>query len=214
MKNILTIDVEEVFHGEYTRNLRRHGSVFRTPCNIPDILRLLDEYNAEATFFMVGEVAERYPTVMEEIISKGHEVAFHSYDHKPLWEKTPKQLEKEIENFNVLLASVGGEKCAGFRAPSFSLDDKTRWALNVLEKTGILYDSSVFPVWTPLYGLPSALVRPYKPSKEDLIKEDVDGEIWEFPLAIYQFWKLRIPAAGGFYLRFIPSLVRRAVKNG
>lgn len=213
MKNILTIDVEELFHIEYVRNLRKKGNVFRTPYNLPRILKLLDEHSTKATFFIVGEVAERYPGVVKEVIHRGHEVAFHSYDHKPLWRKNPEQLEAEIERFNELLISIKGDRCIGFRAPSFSLDNKTKWALEVLEDRGILYDSSVFPGWTPLYGVSSALVKPYKPSKDDLTVENIDGKLWEFPLAVYSLLGLRIPAAGGFYLRFIPGLVWRAVKK-
>jgi hypothetical protein len=130
-----------------------------------------------------------------------------------LWEKNPKQLETEIERFNELLISITGAKCIGFRAPSFSLNNKTRWALKVLEKAQMLYDSSVFPAWTPLYGVSKAPVKPYKPSKDDLTAEDLEGKLWEFPLAAYSLLGLRIPAAGGFYLRFIPSLVWRAVKK-
>ena len=213
MKNILTIDVEELFHAEYARNLRKSRNIFRTPSTMPRVLKLLDEHNTKATFFVVGELAEKYPNVMKEIIDGGHEVAFHSYDHKPLWDKNPDQVEKEIERFNELLISIIGDRCTGFRAPSFSLDDKTRWALEVLEKMGMLYDSSVFPAWTPLYGVSSAQVRPYKPSKDDLTVEDIRGKLWEFPLAVYSLLGLRIPAAGGFYLRFVPSLVWRAVKK-
>jgi len=213
VKNILTIDVEGLFHAEYARNLRESENVFRIPSSMPGILKLLDEHNTKATFFIVGELAERYPSVMKEIIDGGHEVAFHSYDHKPLWEKNPEQLETEIEKFNELLVSITGDMCIGFRAPSFSLNNETVWALEVLEKTGMLYDSSVFPAWTPLYGVSSALLRPYKPSKDDLTVEDIEGKLWEFPLAVYSLLGLRIPAAGGFYLRFMPGLLWRAINK-
>lgn len=213
MKNILTIDVEELFHAEYVRNLREKGNIFRTPSTMPKILRLLDDHNTKATFFVVGELAEKYPRLVKEIIDRGHEVAFHSYDHRPLWEKNPGQLEKEIERFNELLMSTTGDRSLGFRAPSFSLDNKTRWALEVLENTGILYDSSVFPTWTPLYGITDVPVNPYKPSKDDITVEDIGAKLWEFPLAVYSLLGFRIPAAGGFYLRFVPSLVWRAIKK-
>jgi polysaccharide deacetylase family protein (PEP-CTERM system associated) len=213
MQNILTVDVEEIFHAEYAKNLRNGESIFRTSHNIPMILNLLNSYGVKATFFVVGEIAEKYPWILREIADRGNEVAFHSYDHRPLWEKTPSQLEREINRFNVLLTSVTGEKCESFRAPSFSLDNKTRWAVEVLEKAGISYDSSTFPVWTPLYGLPSAPLDPYKPSKEDLTKKDENGKLWEFPLATYQFLRLRIPAAGGLYLRFATSFVEKAIKK-
>ena len=213
MENILTIDVEEVFHVEYARNLRRGESVFRTPYNVAIVLDLLDYYGAKATFFVVGEVAERFPKLLEEIMRRGHEIAFHSYDHTPLWDKNPEQLEMEIEAFDKLLVATTGDRCAGFRAPSFSLDNTTKWALDVLEGAGMLYDSSLFPAKTPLYGLSNAPIRPYKPSRSNLSIEDDEGGLWEFPLAVYSFLGLRIPAAGGFYLRFAPSLVWRAVKK-
>jgi len=213
MKNILTIDVEELFHAEYARNLRESRNILRTPFTIPHILKLLDEHDTKATFFIVGEVAEKSPNILKEIIDEGHEVAFHSYDHKPLWDKDPDRVEKEIERFNELLTSIAGYRCRGFRAPSFSLNNDTRWALEAVEKMGLLYDSSVFPAWTPLYGVSRALLRPYKPSKDDLTVEDASGKLWEFPLAVYSLLGLRIPAAGGFYLRFVPNIIRRAVKK-
>lgn len=213
MQNILTVDVEEVFHAEYARSSGRGGGVFRTPYNVSVVLDLLDDYDVKATFFVVGQVAERYPWVLKEVTDRGHEVAFHSYDHRPLWEKSPKQLKTEMEAFDKLLVATTGDRYAGFRAPSFSLDNGTKWVLDVLEGAGMQYDSSVFPAWTPLYGLSNAPVKPYKPSRNDLTVEDDEGDLWEFPLAVYSFLGLRIPAAGGFYLRFIPSLVWRAVNK-
>ena len=98
-----------------------------------------------ATFFVVGEVAYKYQVIIRKIVDARHEVAFHSYDHKPLMEKNPRQLERELTAFNSFLKSITGEKCVGFRAPSFSLNNKTVWALDVLKQGGHLYDSSVFP---------------------------------------------------------------------
>lgn len=213
MKNILSIDVEELFHTEYAGHANKNHISYRTLHNIPFVLELLREQGVTGTFFVVGEIIEKNPEIIAMITKEGHEVAFHSFDHKPLREKNPKQLYIEIENFKKMLKSMIGKECVGFRAPSFSLDNKTIWALRVLEKTGMLYDSSVFPAWTPLYGVPSAPVKPYKPSKDDLAVEDIDGDLWEFPLAVYSLFGLRIPAAGGFYLRFMPNIVRRAVKK-
>lgn len=213
MKNILTIDVEEIFHAEYVRRSEKRISIFRTPVNLPLILNLLDRYETRATFFLVGEIAENFAWILSEIAHKGHEIAFHSYDHQPLWRKTPSQLEKEIVSFNKLLASSVGEHCKGFRAPSFSLMNRTSWALEVLERTGFLYDSSIFPAWSPLYGIPNAPLAPYKPSRTDLSKRDDTGSVWEFPLAAYPLLWARIPAAGGFYMRFVPCLVRRAISK-
>jgi polysaccharide deacetylase family protein (PEP-CTERM system associated) len=213
LKNILSVDVEEVFHAEYVRGMSSREDEFRTEFAIPKILDFFDECNVKATFFVLGELAERYSSLIREIVSRGHEVGFHSYDHKPLWEKNQSQLEKEIEQFNELLIPIVGRKCSGFRAPSFSLNRETKWAVEVLDKMEMVYDSSVFPAWTPLYGVSNAPMKPYKLSKADLTSEDIEGRLWEFPLAVYSLLKVRIPSAGGFYLRLMPSLLRRAIKK-
>ena len=109
--NILTIDVEEIFHIEYSKHVKRNDLSYRTSQNIFEILDLLDRYNIISTFFVVGEVAEKCIDVMKEIHERGHEIAFHSYDHRPLWEKTPRQLRKEISYFNQFLRSINVEKC-------------------------------------------------------------------------------------------------------
>jgi polysaccharide deacetylase family protein (PEP-CTERM system associated) len=213
MKNILSIDVEEIFQIEYAKKAKLDKPDFKTPSNLPIVLGLLKEYNVKATFFVVGQVAERFPKILSDIVNGKHEVAFHSYDHVSLWKKTSSQLIKEISDFNLLSVQTTGKKCIGFRAPSFSLDYSTIWAINSLLASGICYDSSLFPTWTPLYGVKDAPKHPYRPSNDDLTKTDVNSALWEFPLATYTLLNLTIPAAGGFYLRLMPSIVRKAIKH-
>jgi hypothetical protein len=106
------------------------------------------------------------------------------------------------------------EKCVGFRAPSFSLNNRTRWALKVLENCGYKYDSSLFPAKTPLYGVWNAPIFPYKPSYENVLKKDENVKLWEFPLLVYPLKGIRVPAAGGFYMRvFSVSLIIRAIEK-
>lgn len=207
VKNILSIDVEEIFHGEYTNSFK--GTIeYRSPFNIPILLELLREKDIIATFFIVGEIAERFPEIVKMISKEGHEISFHGWSHTPLWRLDPSSLEDEILRFKKIYPNV-----IGYRAPSFSLDQENIWALRVLEKTGIKYDSSLFPVKTPLYGVSKAPLFPFKPSKETLTTVNPDGKIIEFPLTVYSFLGLRIPAAGGFYLRLMPSLVHRAIRR-
>jgi len=116
----------------------------------------------------------------------------------------------EIKKFS----SFTKERCLGFRAPDFSLDNETRWALKVLGDAGFIYDSSIFPTKTLLYGVWRAPTNPYRPSHEDVAKEDENGKLWEFPLLVYPLFGFKIPMAGGFYLRFFPiNLIRRAVQR-
>jgi polysaccharide deacetylase family protein (PEP-CTERM system associated) len=195
VENILSIDVEEVFHGKYTCQYR-HSLCYRTPDNIPPILKILEEYDAKATFFMVGEIAEKFPEVVNMILENGHEVAFHGWAHEQLWKLTPERFGGEVKAFKKLHPN-----CMGFRAPSFSLNNKTKWALKILQEEGFKYDSSIFPVWTPLYGTYKAPTHSYHPSLANIIEEDGNCSIIEFPLAVYKLFGLKVPIAGGFWLR-------------
>lgn len=204
MKNILSIDVEEIFHGEYMKN-SGYKDNFRSIENIPPILDLLKEFEVFATFFVVGEIADKFPEILRMIEAEGHEVSFHGWSHLPLWEQNTESFKLEVERFLRIYPD-----CLGYRAPSFSLDERSLWALRVLEDAGIKYDSSIFPLKTPLYGVSKAPMVPYRHSKEKLREEDNSG-IWEFPLLAYSFFGIRVPAAGGFYLRLMPSLVRKSI---
>ena len=209
-KNILSIDVEEIFHIEYARHIKQQHVVYRTPINIQGVLELLDEYNVRATFFIVGEIAEKFPEVVEMLMDKGHEVAFHGWSHLPLWELSPNVFRNEVMRFKGLVPG-----CVGFRAPSFSLNNDTKWALRVLSEEGFCYDSSVFPAWTPLYGVYEAPRKPYYPSLSDLSKEGNENYgIVEFPLAVLSFLGIRLPVAGGFWLRFVGvNLIREGIER-
>ena len=202
--------MEEWYHAEFLKNKAPTNKEERVTKSLDKTLQLLREHDVNATFFVVGELAEKHPSIIEKINEDNHEVAFHGYHHELLSESNPQKLQMEIKNFNLLLSN----KCVGYRAPSFSLSNKTKWALKVLEDAGYKYDSSVFPTKTPLYGVWGAPTRPYKPSFEDVAKEDEYSKLWEFPPLVYTLTPFRIPMAGGFYLRFFPAnLVKRAIKK-
>jgi len=206
----LTIDLEEWYHPEYVRNKAQRRRKERITQSLIKSLQLLSEYDVNATFFVVGELVEKHPEIIEKINEKGHEIAFHGYYHEPLWKLNAEILQLEIKKFN----SLTREKCLGFRAPSFSLNNETRWALKVLEDAHFIYDSSIFPVKTPLYGVNGAPIEPYNPSHEDVTQKNDSEDLWEFPLLLYPLMGFRIPMAGGFYLRLFPvSLVKRAIKK-
>jgi len=210
IENILSIDVEEIFHIEYARQIKQQYAVYRTPLNIKGILEILNDHNVTATFFMVGEIAEKFPEVMKMLVDEGHEVAFHGWSHIPLWELNPKIFRQEIIKFKMLYPN-----CMGFRAPSFSLNNNTKWALKVLKEQNFRYDSSIFPAWTPLYGVCRAPQRPYMPSLSDVSKEGNENYgIIEFPLSVYDFLGFKLPIAGGFWLRLWNlGLIKRGIKK-
>lgn len=208
MLNILTIDLEELHHAEYVRAKSFERKDDNSKNDLERTLTLLRKHNVQATFFVVGELVEKHPELLSSIREDDHEVAFHAFYHEPMWQKSAETFRLEIDKFN----KITGEPSLGFRAPSFSVDERTIWVLDVLEEAGFKYDSSIFPARTPLYGVTNAPLKPYKPSHEKVNVEDNDAELWEFPLHVHKLAFLRFPMAGGFYLRFLPTwLMARSV---
>jgi len=204
MKNILSIDVEDITHSVFRRGIVS----YHIPSVIDRALRELSAYGATATFFTVGEVAERFPEVIDMITDQGSEVAFHGYYHIPLWRMNEHELAKEIRAFKKMLP----ERLIGFRAPAFSLDNNTKWALKVLSSEGIKYDSSIVPAMTPLYGVPGAPLTYYTPSEGDVRSVGKSG-IYEFPLLTCGLGRIRFPCHGGFFMRILPvHLIEKAIR--
>ena len=175
------------------------------------ILDLFDKHDVKATFFTLGYIGEQFPDLIKEISKKGHEIASHSYAHLDLRKCSQKDIEKDLKKSIEILEKIIGKKINGFRAPFFSLDENSFWAMQIIAKY-FKYDSSIFPTKTPLYGVPNAPRFQYKPSLKNPIKHDKDSNITELPLATYKFPFLRnIPIAGGFHLRFLPYFL---IKKG
>ncbi|MFC2066158.1 DUF3473 domain-containing protein [Chloroflexota bacterium] len=203
MINALTIDVEPWHTAELVGKHLPEPQEDQIEEAVRPILDLLDKYGTKATFFMLGIAAEKCPAIVSEIYQKGHEVASHAYSHKTLHTLGEREFEMELKKSAKLLESITGAKPVGFRAPSFSIDDSTRWAFRVLEENGFKYDSSIFPVKTMLYGVPEAPLHPYRPSIADVAQDNPNGKIVEFPLTVLRLGR-NIPVAGGFYLRILP----------
>ena len=200
--NLLGIDFEEWYHPElvkpYIQNKKKDLKITK---GIDKILDWLNEKDTYATFFVVGELIEKEPILLDKIISEGHEIAFHTMHHTKLDEKDfEEKFENELEQFDKLTSG----KSKGFRAPTFSLNKETSWAINHLIKKKYLYDSSIVPAKTKMYGFSDAEISPYKMSSENILKEDNTSNLIEFPLMVTKFLGKKIPAGGGFFLRFLP----------
>ena len=169
--------------------------------SVAPLVDLLEKYNTRATFFVLGVVAEEHPDLIDNIFERGHEIACHSYSHRTLYDLGKEKFDNEIENSKRLLFKY---RPIGFRAPSFSLNNSTKWALEILEKYGFQYDSSIFPIKTMLYGVPQAPSQSYRPCYGDVAQHDPNGNIIEFPLTTIKFGNVNIPISGGFYLRVLP----------
>ncbi len=210
--NLLGIDFEDWFHLELIQNHINDRKKIPTVINgIDKILDWLRKNETFATFFVVGELIEFKPEIIDKILDNGHEIGFHTMHHtrldSPNYEE---RFEKEIIQFNNLTSG----KSKGFRAPSFSLSQKTSWAIDILAKNNYQYDSSVVPAKTRLYGIPKAEKKPYKISSISLEKNDPDGKIQEFPLLTTNLLGKNIPCGGGFYLRTLPLfLIEKAIRT-
>jgi peptidoglycan-N-acetylglucosamine deacetylase len=205
MKNALSIDLEFWYSAELVRPYVKDENDLIVEMTRP-LIDILDENGTKATFFVLGKVAEKYPDLIKEIHEKGHEIASHAYSHRTLYDLGKSGLEQEIKKSKCLLEKITGERLDGFRAPTFSLDNSTKWALDILDNSGFSYDSSLFPAKTALYGVSDAPLYPYRPSKENISKESMNSgrNIVEIPLSVYRLGPLSIPIAGGFYLRAMP----------
>ena len=210
--NILGIDFEDWFHPELIQ--KQEFKVDKEPKviqGIHKILELLRKNETHATFFVVGELLEYKPELLDLILENDHEIGFHTMYHTRI-DSTDfkKKFDDEIKKFKKL--TNGNSK--GFRAPSFSLNQNSSWLIDVLEENGYVYDSSVVPAKTSLYGISEADTMPYKITSQNLKNNSVNGKILEFPLLVTKFLGKKIPAAGGFYLRTLPSrIIENAIKS-
>ena len=212
MKNILGIDFEDWFHPELIQKyISKKDNQPKVIEGIDKILDLLRKKDTKATFFVVGELLEFKPELLDLILDNEHEIAFHTMKHTRI--DTPNFKEKfqeEIKQFHKLTNG----KSKGFRAPSFSLNTNSSWLIDVLEENNYVYDSSVVPAKTSLYGIPNAGKKPYKISSKFLEGNSNDGKIIEFPMMVTKFLGKKIPAAGGFYLRTLPSrIIENTIKS-
>jgi polysaccharide deacetylase family protein (PEP-CTERM system associated) len=214
--NALTIDVEDWYQPELVRHhLSGQEEEMQIEQSGHAVLELLRQHGIKATFFVVGEIARRHPRLIEEVVTQGHELGCHGMSHRPLWELTADEFRHELWQFAEIVDEiVPGMAISGFRAPTFSLDNRSRWALGILTEFGYHYDSSVFPARTPLYGVSGCPLLPYRPSADDIIVVDEQAELIEFPMSVWRWAGLRVPVCGGFYLRALPwSFVRFCLRE-
>src|SRR5262249_3547512 len=158
--NALTVDVEDYFHVEaFANRIPFHTWDSYTPRverNVFRILELFANHSVTATFFVLGWVARKFPSLARQIAAAGHEIGFQSYAHKRLHHMTPADFRTDLRLAAGLLSNQVGQSVRCFRAPSFSIVRETMWAFEILAEEGFVFDSSVFPVRHDLYGIPDA----------------------------------------------------------
>jgi polysaccharide deacetylase family protein (PEP-CTERM system associated) len=197
--NALTVDLEDWYHG-LTRTMRtpeRWNTLPpRAEISTHILLDLLAEADVKATFFVLGDLAAKSPSLIRQIAEAGHEIGNHGYSHRLIYEHTPEQFRDDLERSRQVIEDAAGRTVAGFRAPQFSISNRNLWALEVLAELGYKYDSSIFPVKSLFYGYPGAHREPYHPFP--------GNSFMEYPVATVTIGKIVLPIAGGIYNRILP----------
>jgi polysaccharide deacetylase family protein (PEP-CTERM system associated) len=205
--NALTVDVEDYFQvSALAPNIPRE-SWNSIPCrverNVDALLGIFDDHKVSVTFFTLGWIAERYPELVRRIVSQGHELASHGYNHFRATDQSPAEYLTDISSARKLLQDISGHEVIGYRAPSFSISTQNQWAFDCLRTAGYRYSSSVYPIAHDHYGIPDAPRFPYF-SRDGLM---------EIPITTLRILGRNIPAGGGGYFRLAPYGLSRWVIN-
>ena len=197
--NALSIDWEYWWCNKFLGKVAKKETESIVESSI-QLLKLLDKYNAKATFFILGITAEKHPEIVEEIFKRGHEIASHGYSHKSLFKMGEEEFKREIKKSLNILKKYD---IKGFRAPYFSINNSNKWVFRILKEYGFEYDSSIYPTNLTYNGISGAPLYIYRPFNNDIRKHDSKGKIIEFPLTCLKFG-INIPIAGGFSSRILP----------
>jgi len=211
-RHILTISVQEYFHVGALEGsvLPKHWSRLesRLEKTLTEILELLDRHEIQATFFMLGWVAERQRKLVELIVRKGHEVASSGYSPRGPRDMVPEEFRHDLQLAREILESAGSNRIVGYRCPRNWFTKESFWALDILAEEGYLYDSSINPILRRFAGDPRRFeVHEHRHSSRDL-------SIHEFPISTVNVLGLRVAISGGNYIRQYPHiLLSRAVAH-
>jgi polysaccharide deacetylase family protein (PEP-CTERM system associated) len=262
MFNILTIDLEDYFQVHAFSDVIKFDDWGNYECRIEGntdrLLELLDSVpspqhlithslnnsltqKVQGTFFVLGWIAERYSGLVRRIQKEGHEIACHGYAHKLIYTQSKEEFRQDVRKAKTILEDLTGSEVIGYRAPSYSITNKSRWAFEILAEEGFKYDSSIFPIRHDFYGIPNAPRFPFVISlngnsnvefsvlncefkkcqnREFEINNSLthllnnSKALIEFPMSTLRFLGQNFPISGGGYFRLFPySLVRKGLKR-
>lgn len=206
---IISVDVEDWPQSSWDREL---PITSRAADNTRRLLDLLEQLRVRVTMFVLGKLAEQFPDVVGDINAAGHEVASHGYGHVEIFKQSRSEFAQDLKRSKDLLEQIIGKPVRGYRAPDFSIIRRSLWALDELAAQGFEYDSSIFPVSRPRYGIPDWPVGPTR------VLLPQGRSILEFPIASYRLWGKNWPVGGGGYHRLLPGpagrwLARRVMRG-
>lgn len=205
MQNALSVDVEDWFQvGAFETVIDRKdwdSLECRVERNTDAVMALFEEAGVKATFFTLGWVAERYPALIRRIVDAGHEIGSHGYGHDRVFTFTPEQFAADLVRSRKLIEDAVGVKVTGYRAPSFSIDQRTPWAHEILAEQGYTYSSSVAPVKHDHYGWAEAPRFAFRPV--------ANSDFLEIPVTTAELGSKRLAAGGGGFFRLLPYAFSR-----
>ncbi len=203
--NGLSVDVEDWFQVGAFENVIARGDWdsirTRVEDNVYRVIDLFAEADVSATFFTLGWVAKRHPNMIRRIVDAGHEIASHGYDHARVFTFTRKEFAEDMRKAREIIEDCSGVRVTGYRAPSFSIDQRTPWAFAELAEQGYAYSSSVAPVVHDHYGWPEAPRFAFRPLPW--------SSMIEIPVTTAMLGKRRVAAGGGGFFRVLPYAFSR-----
>ena len=200
--NGMSVDVEDYFQVSNFETLAPLNEwdkwELRVENNTNRILDIFAKFNIKATFFILGWVAEKVPSIVKTIASQGHEIASHGYHHQLVYNLSDEKFIDDITKTKKILEQISGQEVTGYRAPSYSITRQSFWALSALYDAGYRYDSSIFPIHHHRYGIPEFCRFP------TTINLGNDKIIKEFPISTIKLFNKNFPVGGGAYARLFP----------
>ncbi len=207
VRHVLSFDVEEHFQVSafWSDDRRQQWDRLesRVEQNTLRLAELLEHFETKATFFILGWVAERHPGLVKALAKQGHEIASHGYGHELVGSQTENEFRDDVRRSKRILEELTGEVIFGYRAPSFSITDRTPWALPILVEEGYLYDSSIYARFQP-----SEKVGMQRGVQEIVTAA---GSIFEVALPTANLCGIQLPTPGGGYFRLLPYSASRMV---
>ena len=199
MLNAMTIDVEDYFHTEAMSEVITADQWSAMPSRVEEnterLFELFSQHNVSATFFFLGWVADKFPSLVSQAVKLGHEVGCHSYWHRALFRLSPVEFREDTKRAKDVIESAGSVEVKGYRAPSFSLVPGTEWAPDILGDLGFSYDSSINPIRHDFYSNAGAPRIPHRLKSHQIL---------EIPIATVQYARKNFPVGGGAYFRIFP----------
>ena len=210
--HVFSVDVEEYYQVEAFSGIIPRDKWKEFPSRAENstdrLLAVLDQHQVKGTFFVLGHLAENLPGLVKRVFDAGHEIASHGYGHAMITTLTPQAFREDIRKSKRILEDIIGAPVNGYRAPTFSIVEKTSWAYAILRQEGFSYSSSVFPILHDRYGWPS-----FGDSPKNMAGEG-EGEIWELPMSVGTLGPFRLPFGGGGYLRMYPLALTKTLFRG